>query len=98
MLSQKSIEEIRRAGISIKPAIKGTDSIKYGIDYLQSFKIKITSNSTNMIKELRSYVWDTDKTGKALNKPIDAYNHTIDAARYAVSEMSKPKQLVWKMS
>jgi len=94
----KSIEEIRRAGISIKPAIKGTDSIKYGIDYLQSYQMKITSNSTNMIKELRSYVWDTDKTGKALNKPIDAFNHTIDAMRYAVSEMSKPKQLVWKMS
>lgn len=93
----KSIEEIRRAGIQIKPAVKGADSIKYGIDYLQSYQIKITKNSTNIIKELRSYTWDTDKTGKVLNKPIDAYNHSIDAMRYAVSEMSKPKARSWTM-
>lgn len=93
----KSIEEIRRAGIQIKPAVKGADSIKYGIDYLQSFQIKVTNRSVNLIKELRNYTWDTDKTGKALNKPIDAYNHGIDSMRYAVSEMSKPKARSWTM-
>jgi phage terminase large subunit len=79
----KTIEEIRRAGFNIKPVEKGPDSVKFGLDILQEYDMLVTSDSINLIKELRSYVWDTDKTGKTLNKPIDAYNHCIDAARYA---------------
>ena len=78
----KSIEEIRRAGFNIKPVTKGKDSISYGIAILQEKDILITKSSTNLIKELRSYSWDTDKTGKRLNKPIDEMNHAIDALRY----------------
>ena len=78
----KTIEEIRRSGFNIKPVEKGTDSIKFGLDTLQQYEILVTDNSTNIIKELRSYTWDKHKTGKTLNKPIDAYNHSIDALRY----------------
>lgn len=80
----KSIEEIRRAGpgILIKGATKGRDSINYGIDVMQRQDYLVTKDSTNLIKELRSYCWDTDKTGKQLNKPIDNFNHAIDAVRY----------------
>jgi phage terminase large subunit len=88
----KTIEEIRRAGFNIKPVEKGTDSIKFGIDTMQQYEMLITDNSTNIIKELRSYTWDTDKTGKTLNKPIDAYNHAIDAIRYfAMMELKLKK-------
>jgi phage terminase large subunit len=80
----KSIEEIRRYkhGILIKGATKGRDSINYGIDVMQRQDYLVTSSSVNLIKELRSYCWDTDKTGKTLNKPIDSFNHAIDAVRY----------------
>lgn len=78
----KSIDEIKRYGITIKGVTKGTDSIKYGIDVMQRNEYLVTSNSSNLIKELRSYVWDTDKQGKRLNKPIDFHNHAIDALRY----------------
>jgi len=87
----KTIEEIRRAGFNIKPVEKGPDSIKFGIDVMQEYDLLVTGNSTNLIKELRSYTWDTDKTGKTLNKPIDAYNHAIDAARYAAMMILKRK-------
>jgi len=78
----KSIEEIRRYGKTIKGVTKGKDSINYGIDVMQRNEYLITNNSTNLIKELRGYVWDTDKTGKRLNKPIEFNNHAIDALRY----------------
>ena len=88
----KTIEEIRRSGFNIKPVEKGTDSIKFGLDTLQQYEILVTDNSSNIIKELRSYTWDTDKTGKTLNKPIDAYNHSIDALRYfAMMELKLKK-------
>lgn len=77
----KSIEEIRRQGITIKGVTKGKDSITYGIDVMQRQEYLVTSNSTNLIKELRAYCWDTDKTGVRLNKPIGT-DHAIDAFRY----------------
>ena len=78
----KSIADISRFGITIKGVTKGRDSINYGIDVMQRENYLVTSQSTNLIKELRSYCWDTDKTGKRLNKPIDNFNHAIDAVRY----------------
>ena len=80
----KSIHELYLAGYNVKPSVKGADSINAGIDKLQSYKIHVTKRSVNLIKELRNYTWDTDKEGKATNKPIDAFNHGIDALRYAV--------------
>lgn len=71
----KSIEEIKRHGVKIRGALKGKDSINYGIDLLQSFNLLVTSSSINLIKELRNYTWDEDKNGNKLNKPIDSYNH-----------------------
>lgn len=78
----KSIAELKRYGFYIKPTDKGRDSINYGINILQQYNFKVTKRSVNLIKELRSYTWDTSKTGERLNKPIDAFNHGIDAMRY----------------
>ena len=83
----KSIEEIRRYGKTIKGVTKGKDSINFGIQIMQSQEYLVTSNSTNLIKELRGYIWDTDKTGVRLNKPIDFNNHSIDAIRYHEMEV-----------
>lgn len=78
----KSIDEIKRFGKTIKGVTKGKDSILYGIDVMQRQDYLVTRSSVNLIKELRSYCWDVDKTGQRLNKPIDNYNHAIDAVRY----------------
>ena len=89
----KSIAEINRYGFKIQPADKGPDSINFGIDVLQEEEFLVTKRSTNMIKELRKYMWDKDKTGKTLNKPVDAFNHCIDPMRYlATAKMSKHRQ------
>ena len=78
----KSIADIQRYGVTIKGVTKGKDSVNYGIDVMQRQDYLVTSKSTNLIKELRSYCWDKDKTGKQLNKPIDKFNHALDAVRY----------------
>lgn len=71
----KSIEEIYRSGFNIYPAEKGIDSVKFGIDLLNSFKLHITRRSINLEMELRRYKYAEDKNGRSLNKPIDAFNH-----------------------
>jgi phage terminase large subunit len=86
----KSIEEVHRLGFNIKPAQKGQDSIRNSIDILHRFSIQVTKTSTNLIKELRNYTWDTDRTGASLGVPIDKYNHAIDAVRYvALNKLSQ---------
>lgn len=96
----KSIEEIRRSGINIEGAIKGSDSIRRGIDLMQSYPINVTKRSINLIKELRGYKWAVDRSGKQLNTPIEINNHAIDAVRYGVTKLVgkpevKPIAVAW---
>jgi phage terminase large subunit len=78
----KSINELRLQGFNTQPAQKGPDSIKIGIDILKRYQLNVTKNSTNLIKELRAYQWETDKDGKLTGKPVDHSNHAIDSLRY----------------
>jgi len=89
----KSIAELNHYGHTILPVKKGRDSIAYGINLINQNKIFITSRSKNLINELRNYIYMIDKQGNTLNKPIDAYNHAIDALRYAIiSQLENPNK------
>lgn len=79
----KSIDELKTNGIKAYPAEKGADSINYGIQIMQEQSYLVTKNSKNLKLELEKYSWAKDrKTGESLNKPIENYNHAIDAVRY----------------
>jgi phage terminase large subunit len=79
----KSIRELADYGINAYGVTKGADSINYGIQIIQDREYLVTSSSLNLITELRKYAWAKDKTTNIkLNKPMDAWNHAIDAWRY----------------
>ena len=83
----KSIDDIKRQGIyRIKGAKKGKDSILNGIQFIQDFKIYVHPRCENTLIELSNYVWDT-KEGNVINKPIDDYNHLMDALRYSLEDV-----------
>ena len=87
----KSIAELSSYGHLILPVKKGKDSIVYGINLINQNDIYVTSRSHNLIHELQNYIWMKDREGVKLNKPIDAFNHCIDAARYAItSQLENP--------
>ena len=87
----KSIEELHRMGWNVKPTAKGADSIMAGIDILKRHKIYLTKGSDNAVREFQNYKWQEDKNGNLLNKPIDKFNHAIDAVRYATfNRLSRP--------
>lgn len=85
----KSIDEIASYGISIMGAVKGKDSIKNGIQVVQSQRMSMTKRSINIIKEYRNYLWMTDKNGKIINEPEGGFDHTMDATRYAMTSIVK---------
>lgn len=95
------IQEISNSGILIYPVdksnINSKSSILAGIDKMLELNLKVTRRSYNLLYELRKYTWDKDKDGNYINKPIDKYNHALDAARYWVlgevlGRILKPKQ------
>lgn len=90
----KSIEEIRRNGVPrIRAAEKGKDSINNGIQKIKQYQIIVHPKCTNHILELGNYVWDKSKEGKQLNRPIDDFNHALDAFRYSMEVVKKSRKV-----
>lgn len=88
----KSIAYLRKAGLSrIRAAKKGPDSIRAGIAIIQDYKIIIHPRCVNFITEISNYMWDKDKFDNTINKPIDDFNHLMDAMRYAMEEFDGRK-------
>lgn len=84
----KSIDEIKRYGLRVTPAAKGADSVIFGIQIMQDQEIYYTSTSLDLIKEQRNHLWKLDKlTGKPTNVPEGIFNHCLDAARYAITDL-----------
>jgi len=80
----KSIDELRQLNYLVVPCTKGPDSIRNGIQRVKQFNLKIHDSSISVLKELKAYKWAEDKDGRMLNKPVDAFNHAMDAMRYIV--------------
>ncbi len=89
----KSIEELRRMGVNAHPVKKFQDSIRAGIDIMRTKKIHVHEFSVNLRKEFRNYKWMEDKNGNLLSKPVDLYNHAIDASRYALLQKTTSGKL-----
>ena len=82
----KSIDELRYLGLRVKAAAKGKDSIQNGIQWIQDLEIIIHPRCPNFITEISNYTWDKDKFGNKLNRPIDDFNHLMDAMRYGLEK------------
>lgn len=80
----KSIDELKLYGVNVLPAQKGQGSVLQGIQFVQQQRISVTKRSTNLIKEYRNYLWQTDKDGRIINEPGVIFNHMMDAVRYGL--------------
>lgn len=81
----KSIDELRSLGLTrVRAAKKGKDSILNGIQFIQDFKLVIHPRCVNFLTEVTNYQWAKDKFDNSINKPIDDFNHLMDAMRYAI--------------
>lgn len=85
----KSNDELRRLGISrLINASKGPDSVRYGIDNIQQYRIVVRPCCENTIAELSSYIWAKNNDGTGKDKPVDKNNHLMDALRYAMEDVT----------
>lgn len=82
----KSIDELCTMHLHVSGAKKGKDSINNGIQWIQDLEVIIHPRCVNFLTEISNYTWDKDKFDKQLNKPIDDFNHLMDAMRYALEK------------
>ena len=76
------IQELKALDVNIKPTIKKKGSILSGIALIQDYEIIVDRNSHGIIREFNNYVWQERN-----EKPIDKFNHFVDAIRYSVQHL-----------
>lgn len=86
----KSIDEILSYGINIIPCVKGKDSVRQGIQYVQQQRILVTKRSKNIWMEYLNFMWKVDKNGLSINEPERTYKHSMDAISYGMDSL-KPR-------
>jgi len=86
------IAEMARSGWPTIPVDKGAGSRVAGISRVQDKKVYYTATSKNLEREFLSYSWRKRRgSGEQLDEPEDGNDHIMDALRYAISDMEKPK-------
>lgn len=84
----KSIDRLRTLGLRrVRAAQKGKDSILNGIDRIQDYELIVHPRCKNFLVEIYNYTWAKDRFGRTINKPIDDFNHLMDAMRYALESL-----------
>ena len=91
------IEEICNAGFNAHPAKK---DVKAGIDYVKAHEVHVDATcSPSIQKEVQNYKYKEDKNGNVLDEPVKAFDHILDACRYAMFSMQteQPKRISAKV-
>ena len=90
----RAISYFKSKNIRAEGAIKGKDSVKTGMSFLQNHNIVCHSKCKNVACELENYVYLRDKATNQLveDKTDHNYSHSLDALRYAYSDLYKSKK------
>ncbi len=93
----KSNEELRRMGFRVRPAEKGPDSVRAGIDFIKGrCKVHILQGNPDLFREVSGYCWRKDRSGQSVGEPVQDENHAIDAVRYGIfSHCAKARARIW---
>ena len=89
----KSVGDYRSYGSLCRGAVKGPDSVRYGMKWLQSLVAIVIdpARTPNVAKEFREYEYERNKDDEVVSGYPDANNHAIDATRYALERYYKRK-------
>jgi len=82
------IQELKNMDLNIKGAIKKKGSILSGIALVQDYEMIVDRNSHGIVRELNNYIWQERNA-----KPVMAYDHYLDAIRYALQYLVQGKSL-----
>lgn len=91
----ESISHLKRHGLPMmKPCTKGPGSVEDGIAHIKSYsEVVIHPRCKRVANEFLLYSYKVDRmSGDILPVPVDAFNHFVDAIRYALEPIMKRKR------
>lgn len=83
------IAEIRGAGYRIISADKSAGSVRRGIDRVKESSIIYAGK--DLEREFLTYAWRKTKSGVITAEPQDGNDHLMDALRYAIDDLHRPR-------
>lgn len=83
------IAEIRGAGYRIISADKSAGSVRRGIDRVKESSIVYAGK--DLEREFLTYAWRKTKSGVITAEPQDGNDHLMDALRYAIDDLHRPR-------
>lgn len=90
----RTIAALRAEGINATGCIKGKDSVKAGLMFLQDNEIIVSPKCSNLITELENFSYIKSKqTGEYTEETTHEFSHAIDALRYGYSDIYTNKKL-----
>ena len=89
----RSIDFLRHKGFNTVPCIKGQDSVKARIAFLQNNTIIVHPHCQNVLRELANFSYIKDRYDKYTDKTTHEFSHTLDALGYAYSNIYKNDRL-----
>lgn len=90
----RTIQYFRGEGINAEAALKGKDSVRSGLMFLQDCLIIVHPKCKNFINELENFSYIKSKvTGLYTEDTTHEFSHAIDACRYAYSDIYTNKQM-----
>ena len=91
----RSIDFFRRKGFNTVPCIKGADSVRAGISFLQNLEIVVSPKCKHLIEELSAFSYLKDRRTEKYqeDKYTHEWSHAIDGLRYAYSDIYTNKRL-----
>lgn len=89
----KSVGDYREYGAFCRPAVKGPDSVRYGIKWLQSLRAIVIDpvRCPATAQEFQNYEYERTADDEVISGYPDANNHSIDAVRYAMERVWRRK-------
>jgi phage terminase large subunit len=82
------IREWIQKGWDVRPAKKGKDSVRYGIDWMKGRKIHVhATRCPNTANEIQAYHYKEDREGRILDDPVNLNDDAIAATRYHFEDL-----------
>lgn len=86
------IKKLTNLGLNVEGCNKKKYPVVYGITSIMNYKIIIDEHCNNFIDEIMSYSWKKDKNGYYTEEPQGIHDDLLDAWRYSLQKIFKPKQ------
>jgi len=85
-----------KRGFYIIRCVKGEDSVRNGLDTMDSMELYAVEESKNLWHEINTRIWAKDKNGDYTNTPMPGFDHLQDGWMYVINDRNRGEYYLTK--